>query len=138
MQIESGLPMPRPPSPWAELTGYDRIAFDVMHAVVTNSNAIIPLNVPNAGNIPELEPDDVIEVPCSVGANGPRALHVGALPGAIRALTLRVKHYERLTIGAALSRTHGDLVDALASNPLVPTTAVAATLVEELMLQCPT
>ena len=45
MQIESGQPAPKPPSPWAELTGYDRIAYDVMHAIVNDTGAVIPLNV---------------------------------------------------------------------------------------------
>ena len=37
MQIESGQPAPNPPSPWAELTGYDRIAFDVIAAIVNDT-----------------------------------------------------------------------------------------------------
>jgi 6-phospho-beta-glucosidase len=134
MQIESGQSAPAPPSPWAELTGYDRIAFDVMHAIAHNTNAIIPLNVPNRGNLPELEHDDVIEVPCVVGANGPRALHAGALPPAARDLTTRVKDYERATIAAAQSMSRTMLADALARNPLVPSPQVASQLLDELTL----
>jgi 6-phospho-beta-glucosidase len=134
MQIESGQAEPNPPSPWARLTGYDRIAFDVMHAIVHNSNAVIPLNVPNRGNIPELAADDVVEVPCAVGANGPRALHAGNLPPQVRDLVIRVKEYERQTIAAAGARTRGALVEALAHNPLVHSREMAATLVAELLL----
>ena len=135
MQIESGQSLPLPPSPWAELTGYDRIAFDVMHAIITDSQAIIPLNVRNRGNIPELDADDVIEAPCAVGANGPRALHVGTLPHAARDLTVRVKEYERLTLAAAHTMARDDLIAALAHNPLVPSSTVAARLVDELRLR---
>ena len=53
MQNESGQ-APTPPSPWAELTGYDRIAYDVIAAIVNDTKTIIPLNVANDGNIPEL------------------------------------------------------------------------------------
>ena len=134
MQIESGQSAPVPPSPWAELTGYDRIAFDVMHAIVHNTNAVIPLNVPNRGNIPELEPDDVIEVPCVVNANGPRALHAGGLPPAVRDLTTHVKDYERMTILAAQSMSRAELANALARNPLVPSPEVASQLLDELRL----
>ena len=39
-------------------------------AIHFNQHAIIPLNVENRGNLPELEPADVVEVPCVVNANG--------------------------------------------------------------------
>lgn len=132
MQIESGQLAPTPPSPWAELTGYDRIAYDVMHAIVHDTHAVIPLNVPNRGNIPDLEATDEIEVPCVVGSNGPRALHAGALPAQVRELTVRVKDYERRTVSAALTRGRDALVDALAHNPLVASDALAAELVDAL------
>jgi 6-phospho-beta-glucosidase len=134
MQIESGEPNPQPPSPWAELTGYDRIAFDVMHAILSDTRAVIPLNVDNAGNLPELSFDDVVEVPCVVDANGPRALHAGGLPDAARALTLQVKAYERSTIDAAEAMSRDALVGALAANPLVPSIDVASRLIDELTL----
>jgi 6-phospho-beta-glucosidase len=134
MQLESGQPGPNPTSPWAELTGYDRIAFDVMHSIVHDSHAVIPLDVPNAGNIPELDADDVVEVPCLVGSNGPRALHVGTLPAQIRDRVVQVKAYERRTIDAATTMTTPALLDALAHNPLVSSRDVAASLLSELRL----
>jgi 6-phospho-beta-glucosidase len=133
MQIESGQPAPNPPAPWAELTGYDRIAFDVMHAIVHDTAAVIPLNVPNHGNIPELADDDIVEVPCAVGREGPRPRPVGALPAQVRDLVLRVRRYERMTIDAAFGDREAR-VDALALNPLVPSRDVAEQLVDELVL----
>jgi hypothetical protein len=47
---------------------------------------VIPLNVANLGNFPFLRADDVIEVPCLVDANGPRALHVSDRARALRVL----------------------------------------------------
>ena len=135
MQIEAGSSGGRLPSaPWAHLTGYDKIALHTIHAIARNTNAIIPLNVSNCGNIPELAEDDVIEAPAVVTANGPQALHVGALPDEVRDLVLRVKRFERATIEAVRTGTRESLVDALALNPLVPTRAMAARLVEALRL----
>jgi 6-phospho-beta-glucosidase len=135
MQIEAGSSgRPLPPAPWAHLTGYDKIAVHTIHAIARNTNAIIPLNVSNRGNIPELAEDDVIEAPAAVNANGPQALHVGALPDQVRDLVLRVKSYERATIEAVRTGRREALVDALALNPLVPTRATAARLVEALRL----
>jgi 6-phospho-beta-glucosidase len=134
MQDETGLQAPMPPSPWAELAGYDRIAYDVMAAIVHDTNAVVPLNVPNAGNIPELEADDVIEAPCVVGRHGLRPLAVGSVPAQVRDLVMQVKTYERKTIDAAETMNADSLTDALAHNPLVPSRATASALLARLSL----
>lgn len=123
MQIESGAAAPPPPA--AGATGYDRIALALLRAIHGNEGAVLPLSVSNRGNIPELEDDDVVEVPCRVDGNGPRPLHVGQVPEAVRGLLLRVKEYERLTARAAISRDPVAVRKALACNPLVPAPEVA-------------
>lgn len=136
MQLESGGHGGHAtPAPWAHLTGYDKIALNTMQAMVEHSRAIIPLNVLNRGNIPDLADDDVIEAPCVVDANGPQALHVGALPPQVRDLVRRVKQFERATIDAVDAGTTEALVEALALNPLVPSRDTAAALVATLGLQ---
>jgi 6-phospho-beta-glucosidase len=134
MQAETGRPAPIPPSPWAELTGYDRIAYDVIAAIVNDTGATLPLDVPNRRTIPDLDADDVIEPPCVVGRSGPRAMHVGPLPEAVRELVVRVKEYERRTIDAVQAGTTEALTTALAANPLVPSRATAELLVSQLTL----
>jgi len=106
-------------SPWASLTGYDKIALAVVRAIHFNTGAVIPLNVRNQGNLPDLEVDDVIEVPCVVNANGAIAVHVDPVPDSVRDLMVEMKRYERLTMRAALSRSPELTVEALAANPLV-------------------
>ena len=77
------------------------------------------LNVPNQGAVPELERDDVIEIPCVVDQSGAHQIPVGPLPLAVRGLTIAVKAYERLTIRAAM-RNERALADlALFTNPMV-------------------
>ena len=134
MQAETGRPAPTPPSPWAALTGYDRIAYDVIAAIVHDTNAIVPLDVPNDGNIPDLLPDDVIEPPCRVGRDGPQPLPVGALPQPVRDLVVRVKEYERKTIAATDAQDRDALASALAHNPLVSSRETAVRLLDRLML----
>ena len=134
MQIESGQRQPRPKNPWGELSGYDRIALHTVQGIHFNSNAIIPLNVDNRGNLPELEDTDVVEVPCVVNGNGARPLHVGRVPDAARDLLITVKAYERLTVQAALTRDPALARQALAANPLVPDESTASRLVESLRL----
>lgn len=132
MQIESGSAAPLGRSPWAELTGYDKIALQTVSAIHFNTGAIIPLNVENRGNLPELQPADVIEVPCAVNANGALALHAGPMPDTVRELVVAVKDYERATVEAALTRRPDAAIDALVLNPLVGSRALAANLVATL------
>ena len=130
MQLEAGAPAP--PSPWAALTGYDRIALSVVRAIHGDANAVIPLNVRNRGAIRDLCDEDVVEVPCLVNANGARPLAFGVAPPQARDLLVRVKEYERLTIEAAASRADADAVRALAHNPLVDDQSFAQRLVAAL------
>jgi 6-phospho-beta-glucosidase len=134
MQLESGASAPLPRSPWAEVTGYDKIALAALHAIHFDTGAVIALDVANAGNLADLEDDDVVEVPCRVGANGPRPLHVRRPPGTVGSLITQVKTYERLTIRAAFSTDPARRADALAANPLVANRDLAARLVADLAL----
>lgn len=119
MAAESGASEPAGEAPWAHLTGYDKIGVAVARAIHADTGDVIPLNVANLGNIDELEADDVVEVPCAIGSNGPLPLHVGRLPPAARELMISVKKYERLTVAAALDRSRGAARAALAAHPLV-------------------
>ena len=134
MQLESGNTGPRHKSPWSELTGYDKIALNTVRGIHFRNNAIIPLNVENRGNLPDLADDDVIEVPCVVNGNGALPLHSGAVPDTVRSLLVQVKEYERLTVDAALSRDPQAATRALARNPLVPDEPTAGRLVSALVL----
>jgi 6-phospho-beta-glucosidase len=129
MQAERGATAPAPPPPAAGATGYDRIALDLVRAIHGNKGAVLPLSVSNHANVPELEDDDVVEVPCRIDGNGPRPLHVGRVPESVRGLLVAVKEYERQTARAAVSREPGAVREALAANPLVPSREVAGDLV---------
>jgi 6-phospho-beta-glucosidase len=103
-----------------------------VRAIHFNTNAIIPLNVPNRGAIRDLDDADVVEVPCVVNANGARPLNVGAAPDRVRELLVRVKEYERLTVDAASTRSLDTARDALTANPLVGERGLAETLLHAL------
>jgi 6-phospho-beta-glucosidase len=134
MQLETGSAAAPTTSPWASLTGYDKIALSVVQAIHTNSGAIIPLNVLNSGNLSCLEHGDIVEVPCAVNANGAIPLNVGAAPESVRDLIVQVKDYERNTIRAALSGNRDLACRALAQNPLVADAGKARSLLSDLGL----
>ncbi len=133
MQLETGASSARVKPDWAELSGYDKIALITIRAIVKNQGAIIPLDVPNRGTFPFLDDEDIVEVPCRVDANGPQPQVVGPVPDHPRELMTTVKEYERATVRAALTGDRGDLVKALALNPLVPSTELAERLVTAML-----
>ncbi len=133
MQLESGSPKPLAPPPAAAVTGYDRIALAVIRAIHFNTSAVIPLDVPNQGNLGDLLDEDVVEVPCVVNADGPHALNVPRVPESVRGLLMQVKEYERLTVRAALEGSADLAVEALVLNPLVGRRDLAERLVSEVM-----
>jgi len=100
---------------------------------VHDQGAIIPLDVANYGTLPFLDNDDIVEVPCRVDKDGPRPQIVGPIPDHPRELIERVKTYERATVKAALTGDRGELIDALALNPLVPSKNKASELVAALL-----
>jgi 6-phospho-beta-glucosidase len=132
MHIESGSARPGARSASPQLTGYDKIALSVVRAIHFNSNAIIPLNVPNRSALRDLADADVVEVPCVVNANGAHPLSVGPVPDSVRDLLVRVKEYERLTAEAAATPSVESAALALARNPLVDDPALARRLVDAL------
>jgi len=100
-------------------TGYQRIAVDAIRAFRSAEPKRLVLNIPNLGAIRDLQPEDVIEIPCMVNRSGPQAVDVAGLTFAVRSLVMAVKHYERLTIDAALRRDRATADFALFSNPIV-------------------
>lgn len=111
--------------------GYARAALDLIEGMRAAGRRLLIVNTTNHGAITDLEPDDVVEVPCRVDASGPHPQPMGGLPAAVRDLTMRVKAYERATVAAALSRSWNDAVAALAVHPLVPSADVARRIAEE-------
>ncbi|HUQ91132.1 MAG TPA: hypothetical protein VM120_05570 [Bryobacteraceae bacterium] len=105
--------------PFQGETGYHRIAVDAIQALSGEQPSRMVLNVKNQGAIPDLAPEDVVEIPCLVDRSGPRPIPAGPLPDTVRGLTIAVKNYERLTIKAAIRRDIPLAALALFTNPIV-------------------
>lgn len=125
--------------------GYERVALAVMRAVagtghpaggpagtqlILNTRNTVPATsaAPPKPAIPGLPADAVVEVPCTVTADGAVPLQQSAPGGKQLELLRRVKQVEQLTVGAA---THGDraaALDAFARHPLVDSPDLASAL----------
>ncbi len=116
--------------------GYARAALSVIEAMLRPAQRGIEereliVNTLNRGAIDDLDPNDVVEVPCHVAGGIPQPRRMGSLPEAVRDLVLRVKVYERATVAAAERRSWAAAVAALALHPLVPSADVAARIADQ-------
>jgi 6-phospho-beta-glucosidase len=91
------------------------------------------VNVRNAGAIPNLPDDDVVEVSCTVDRDGAHPIPTEPLAQDQLGLVQHAKAYERLAIGAATSGDRTTALLALMTNPLVGDYRVAAPLLEALL-----
>jgi len=111
--------------------GYAGIALDVIEALSGGRPRHIVLNVPNAGAIPAMERDAVVEIPAHVSRGSVRPLAVGEVPPEQLGLMLQVKAYERLTIAALAGGSRRTAVHALAVHPLVRDAGLAERIFDD-------
>ena len=119
--------------PFETATGYHRIALDVLTCLVSGARAPIVLNVPNRNSIPDLLPDDVVEVPCDVDRSGARPRPAGLLSHDVRGLVESVKQYERRLIHAALTGSRNQARLALLESPIIGDWEAATALLDALI-----
>ena len=105
--------------------GYDGVALALMRAIAGDRRTRLVLNVRNAGTVPGLPDDAIVETVCEVDAQG--AHPVPALtPGlAELGLVFQVKAVERTTIEAAATGSAELARHALTLHPLVDSARVA-------------
>ena len=91
------------------------------------------VDVANAGALPEVEEDAVVEVPARIDRDGAHPLRQAPLDRESGELVKQVKTYERLTAEAARTGDRGVALEALAANPLAGGPEVAPSLLEALL-----
>ncbi len=99
--------------------GYERVALQVMRALLTGRRAELILNVRNGSTFPELPEDAVVEVPSVVDGTGAHPLPAARLTAHQLGLMAAVKAVEQHTVHAAVHRDRDAALRALAGHPLV-------------------
>ncbi|HWD81227.1 MAG TPA: 6-phospho-beta-glucosidase [Kribbella sp.] len=110
--------------------GYEQVALSLMRAIAHNERASLILNVRNRGVLHHLDDDAVVEIPCTVDANGALPVTVSQLTDHQAGLVCAVKAVERSTIEAATSGSRDAAVRAFAWHPLVDSVTVAHELLD--------
>lgn len=111
--------------------GYAGVAIQYIRSFVEDKTSEMILCVPNEGAIEELEPEDIVEVTCTIDGNGHHVKKVTQTNGSALELIRRVKYFERCAARAILNRDKNLAVEALMFHPLVNSYSIACSLVEE-------
>jgi 6-phospho-beta-glucosidase len=131
-----GAPEHSQDDPFRAASGYHRIALDVMNALCGSRPTRIIVNTQNRGSLAEVEPGDIIEVPCTISDNTITPEPCGTLPEAVRGLVLAVKAYERAAIEAALSGSELAARKAMLLYPAIGEWEPSKELLKQLVVHC--
>jgi 6-phospho-beta-glucosidase len=112
---------------------YSEAAAMLVESLELDRGDVQVVNVRNAGAIPNLDADAVVEVPCRITAAGAAPLPQRPLPPEMLGLVEQVKAYERLTVEAAMRGDRAAALKALMANPLVPGYEVAGPLLDAIL-----
>lgn len=89
--------------------------------------------VPNNGTISNLQDDAMVEVPCSLTSDGPKAFTVGKIPTFQKAMIESQLGYEKLVVDAWYEGNKQKLINALTLNRTVINLPKAQKIVSELL-----
>jgi 6-phospho-beta-glucosidase len=111
--------------------GYARVALNLIEALSGTKPKIQILNIPNQGAIQGLDDQDVVEIPTLVSHDHIHPLVVGEIPLHCMGVIKQVKHFEHLTIEAAVERSYQKARLALTIHPLVSDYSIAGSILDE-------
>jgi alpha-galactosidase len=90
----------------------------LIDSFLTGKERHLPLNVPNAGQCPDLPPDVVVESICTAGASGVRGRGETRAPGVLGEWLRRISASQEATVDAAISGSRAKVLDAMLLDPL--------------------
>ncbi|MDG6106511.1 6-phospho-beta-glucosidase [Dactylosporangium aurantiacum] len=112
---------------------YSEAAVGLIASLQHDDGGIHAVNVRNAGTMPFLPDDAVIEVTCRIGAGGATPLPVSPLSPHLRGLVGAVSAYEELAVDAAVRGGRDRVYQALLAHPLVGQHEQATRLTDDLL-----
>jgi 6-phospho-beta-glucosidase len=112
---------------------YSEAATALVASLAAGTGDVQVVDVRNAGALPGLQDDDVVELPARIDAAGATPLPQAALPPELLGLVQHVAGYERLAVQAALDGSRVTARKALLAHPLIGQWGPAAELVDRLL-----
>ena len=114
---------------------YSEAAVALLASLVNDTGDTQVVNVRNAGTMPFLPDDAVIEVPAVIGAHGATPVPVAPLSPLMRGLVGHVTGYEELAVDAARRGGVQRVRDALLAHPLIGQYELAGQLADRLVAE---
>lgn len=113
---------------------YSDAACETIASIYANKNTQIVVSTKNNGAVPDLAPDDVVEVSAYIGAAGARPIAFGSFEPAEKGWLQLMKSMELCVDKAAVTGDYGVLLQAFIINPLIPSGETAKRVLDELLL----
>ncbi len=98
---------------------YSEAAVALLASLVNDTGDVQVVNLRNAGTMPFLPDEAVIEVPAVIKGTGPVAVPVAPVSPLLGGLIAHASAYEELAVDAALHGGEDRVVKALLANPLI-------------------
>jgi 6-phospho-beta-glucosidase len=114
---------------------YSEAAVALLASLVTDAGDRQVVNVRNAGTLPFLPDEAVIEVPATIGAHGATPVPVAPLSPLMSGLVAHVSAYEELALDAALRGGRDRVAMALLAHPLIGQYDIAGQLADKLVAE---
>ena len=114
---------------------YSEAAVALLASLVTDAGDRQVVNVRNAGTLPFLPDEAVVEVPATIGAGGAVPVPVAPLSPLMTGLVAHLSAYEELAVDAALRGGRDRVAMALLAHPLVGQYDIAGQLADKLVAE---
>jgi alpha-galactosidase/6-phospho-beta-glucosidase family protein len=112
-------------------SGYAGVALNLIEGLIGKEPKVQIVNIPNQGSIIGMDRQDVVEIPVMVRYDQVQPMTVGYIPEHCLGLMREVKHYEQLTIEAAVEGSYQKAHMALAMHPLIRDYTLAGTILDD-------
>jgi alpha-galactosidase/6-phospho-beta-glucosidase family protein len=112
-------------------SGYAGVALNLIEGLIGKEPQVQIVNIPNQGSIIGMDRQDVVEIPVMVRHDQVQPMTVGYIPEHCLGLMREVKHYEQLTIEAAVEGSYQKAHMALAMHPLIRDYTLAGTILDD-------
>ncbi|HSV72791.1 MAG TPA: hypothetical protein VLH79_03430 [Chthonomonadales bacterium] len=124
---------PLPEDYWDSISGEHEQVIEIIDAIRRDTGGAYSVNLPNAGQAPNLPPDAVIECPAVATASGLRAVQQPALPSGAAAILATRFGWVETVVEAALEGSRAGFVQALMLDGAVGSVEVAGRLADDLL-----
>ena len=113
---------------------YSEAACETIASIYANKNTHIVVSTKNQGSVPDLSPEDVVEVSAYIGAEGARPIAFGTFKPAEKGWLQLMKNMELTVEEAAVTGDYGLALQAFTMNPLIPSGETAKRVLDELLI----